>query len=146
MVSSRSPETTHKIMSAVKRKDTEPELILRKALWHNGLRYRKNYRKLPGTPDVVFIKKKIAVFCDGDYWHGHNWAIRGLASLEAELSRYSDFWRKKILENVSRDQRVNARLEEMGWRVIRFWESEIRADVDACVKKVADEYHKISGS
>ena len=146
MASSRSPETTHKIMSAVKRKDTEPELILRKALWHNGLRYRKNYRKLPGTPDVVFIKKKIAVFCDGDYWHGHNWAIRGLPSLEAELSRYSDFWRKKILENVSRDQRVNAQLEEMGWHVIRFWESEIRADVDACVKKVADEYHKISGS
>ena len=69
-------------MSAVKASDTEPELMLRKALWSRGLRYRKNYRSLPGKPDVVFIRAKIAVFCDGDYWHGHNWALRGLNSLE----------------------------------------------------------------
>ena len=74
----RDPAITHKIMSAIKAKDTRPELELRKALWHEGLRYRVNYKDLPGKPDIVFTKWKVVVFCDGDFWHGHNWAIRGV--------------------------------------------------------------------
>ena len=132
----RTPEITHKIMSSVKQKDTEPELLLRKALWKKGYRYRKNYKALPGKPDLVFIGKKVAVFCDGDFWHGHNWVIRGYGSLQEELSRYSDFWRTKILGNINRDEQNDARLREMGWTVIRFWESDIRKDLDSCVAKV----------
>ena len=132
----RTIEITHKIMSAVKQTDTEPELMLRRALWSKGCRYRKNYRELPGKPDIVFLKKKVAIFCDGDYWHGHNWAIRGYGSLEEELSRYTVFWRNKILGNIERDRKNNALLEEMGWTVIRLWESDIRKDIEACVQKI----------
>lgn len=134
----RDPNVTHKIMSSIPSKNTEPELILRKALWQRKLRYRVNYKKLPGKPDVVFTRYHIAVFCDGDFWHGHNWAIRGLSSLEEELAGYSDFWRKKIEHNVARDNEVNKLLAEQGWTVIRLWESEIRNNLDDCVKRIED--------
>ena len=134
----RTPETTHKIMSAIKQKNTEPELLLRRKLWGLGFRYRKNYKKLPGKPDIAFIGKKVAVFCDGDFWHGHNWAIRGYGSLEQELSRYSDFWRDKILRNIARDEKNNSLLSEMGWIVVRLWESDIRDNIDICVEKICD--------
>ena len=137
----RTPEITHKIMSAVKQKDTEPELMLRKELWRHGLHYRKNYGKLPGRPDIVFTRQKIVVFCDGDFWHGHNWAIRGLPSLEAELAGYSMFWREKILGNIARDKKIKAQLEDMGWTVIRVWESDIRKDINTCVAAIIKEYH-----
>ena len=83
----RTPEVTHKIMSAIKSKDTKPELLLRKALWKNKIRYRVNYKKLPGKPDIVITKNKIAIFCDGDFWHGHNWAIQrnDISSLMQQL-------------------------------------------------------------
>lgn len=107
-------------MSSIKQRDTEPELILRKALWRQGFRYRVNYLRLPGKPDIVFTKAKLAIFCDGDFWHGHNWAIRGLASLDDELNSYSNFWKEKILKNIDRDKKVNDELNSMGWRVLRF--------------------------
>lgn len=129
---SRAPETTHKIMSAVKSKDTKPELILRKELWRRNLRYRKNYKKLPGKPDIVFPGVHLVVFCDGDFWHGHNWAIRGYGSLENELRRYSKQWAEKITRNIQRDKRINEELKGQGWRVIRIWESDIKADVKRC--------------
>lgn len=129
----RDAAITHKIMSAIKSKDTRPELSLRKALWHKNYRYRVNYKKLPGKPDIVFTKKKVVIFCDGDFWHGHNWALRGIPSLDEELSGYSEFWRDKILRNVERDKNNNEKLAEMGWKVIRIWESDIKQDVDSCV-------------
>ena len=132
----RDPRVTHKIMSAIPSKDTEPELMLRKALWKENLRYRVNYKKLPGKPDIVFTKYHVAVFCDGDYWHGHNWAIRGLSSLEEELAGYSEFWRKKILGNIERDTKNNRALQDTGWTVIRLWESDIRADINGCVQRI----------
>ncbi|MBE7727917.1 MAG: very short patch repair endonuclease [Enterocloster citroniae] len=125
-------------MSSIPSKGTKPELLLRKALWSQKLRYRVNYKKLPGKPDIVFTKYQIAVFCDGDFWHGHNWVIRGLNSLEEELEGYSDFWRQKILRNIERDNEVNSRLHSLGWTVVRFWESEIYADLDGCVKTVRE--------
>lgn len=136
----RTPEITHKIMSSIKSRDTEPELMLRKALWNRGLRYRVNYKKLSGKPDVVFTKAKLVIFCDGDFWHGHNWFLRGIPSLEDELSSYSEFWRDKLLKNIDRDKRSTQKLEADGWVVIRFWESEIRTNLDDCVSKVVECY------
>lgn len=134
----RDPAVTHKIMSAVKSKDTRPELKLRKALWHEGLRYRVNYKKLPGKPDIVFTKWKLVVFCDGDFWHGHNWAIRGLSSLQEELEGYSQYWRDKITRNIERDEENNKSLRALGWTVIRIWESDIKQDLGGCVKVVEE--------
>lgn len=134
----RDPTVTHRIMSAIPSKNTEPELMLRRALWKENLRYRVNYKKLPGKPDIVFTKYHLVVFCDGDYWHGHNWAIRGLNSLEEELAGYTDFWRTKILRNIARDEEVNQALRTLGWTVIRLWESDIRSDLDGCVRTVKE--------
>lgn len=134
----RDPKITHKIMSAIPSKGTRPEIALRKALWHKKLRYRINYKKLPGKPDIVFTKQKVVVFCDGDYWHGHNWAVRGLASLEEELSGYSEYWQKKILRNIERDEENNKALRALGWTVVRIWESDIKKDLDGCIKEVQE--------
>jgi len=136
----RTPEITRKIMSAIKSTNTKPEMLLRKALWKKGLRYRVNCRLLPGKPDVVFTKAKIVVFCDGDYWHGHNWALRGLPSLESELAGYSEYWRNKILGNIRRDMENTTKLESDGWLVLRFWESDIKKDVDRCVEIIEMYY------
>lgn len=134
----RDPEITRKIMSAIKSKDTRPELALRRALWSRGLRYRVNYEKLPGKPDIVFTKKRVVIFCDGDFWHGHNWAIRGMESLEEELMGYSEYWRKKILRNVERDNENDRILRGLGWTVIRIWESDIKKNIDECVKTIEE--------
>ncbi|MCI8982727.1 MAG: very short patch repair endonuclease [Hungatella sp.] len=139
----RDPKTTHKIMSAIKSKDTRPELLLRKALWQKNLRYRVNYKKLPGKPDIVFTQYKLAIFCDGDFWHGHNWALRGIPSLEEELKGYSEFWRNKILRNVKRDDDTNKCLKAIGWTVIRLWESDIKKDVDQCVLTIQEAIFEI---
>ncbi len=136
----RTPEVTHRIMSAVKSKNTKPELALRHALWGRGLRYRVNVKSLAGKPDVVFTRAKIAVFCDGDFWHGHNWAVRGLSSLEEEIEKYTQFWRDKILGNIRRDTERTARLESEGWKVIRIWESDIKADVTKCADVIEAAY------
>ena len=136
----RSVEITHKIMSSIRSSGTRPEINLRKALWQQGFRYRVNYKQLKGKPDIVFTKAKIAVFCDGDFWHGHNWALRGFDSLDEELSTYSDFWKKKITDNINRDNATNKGLLESGWLVIRVWESSINTNVSVCVKTIEDCY------
>ncbi len=116
---------------------------MRKELWRRKLRYRKNYKKLPGKPDLVFPRVKLAVFCDGDFWHGHNWAIRGYGSLENELQRYSKEWADKITRNIERDKRINTELESLGWKVLRIWESDIKADVKRCGDTVEYAYWDI---
>ena len=131
----RDKETTYRIMSAVKSEGTSPEKILGSALWKLGLRYRKNYKGLEGKPDFAFISAKVAVFCDGDFWHGNNWRIRGMKNLKEELSRYNNFWQKKILNNITRDENVNCSLKKEGWIVLRFWESDIKKDVNKCALK-----------
>ncbi len=129
----RDPAVTHKIMASIHSKDTKPELLLRKALWAKNYRYRVNYKALPGKPDIVFTKAKVVVFCDGDFWYGHNWALRGLASLEEELSGYSQFWKEKILRNIERDTRVTEELRDGEWTVIRVWESDIEKNLPDCL-------------
>jgi DNA mismatch endonuclease (patch repair protein) len=106
--------------------ETKHEVLLRSELWRRGLRFRKNRAGLPGKPDIVFIGAKVAVFCDGDFWHGHNW--RRLSS-QLRKGANPDYWRKKIHSNRVRDRRNTANLAKLGWRVIRLWESEIHADL-----------------
>lgn len=137
---SRTPEITHKIMSAIKSKDTRPEILLRKELWHRGLRFQKNVKSLYGKPDIVFTHVRLAVFCDGDFWHGNNWAIRGYGSFERELRRYSPQWSAKIKANVARDKIATDKLTADGWYVIRLWESNIKKDVKSCADQVEYAY------
>jgi len=138
----RKPEVTYKIMSAVKSKNTSPEMKLRRELWSRGLRYRVNFKILYGKPDIVFTKARIAVFCDGDFWHGNNWAIRGLPSLDAELEKYTEYWSLKILNNIERDKKVTFNLETGGWTVLRFWESDIKEDVKKCADAIESKYRE----
>lgn len=138
----RDPETTHKIMSAIRSKDTKPEMALRRALWQRGMRYRVNVKELPGKPDIVFSKVRIAIFCDGDYWHGHNWALRGIASLDEELAGYSEYWQTKIRRNIERDRENTAKLENDGWLVLRFWESEIKKNPEKIVEEIVLYYNQ----
>lgn len=113
--------------------DTAHEKMLRKALWSLGLRYRKNYAKLPGKPDIVFIKAKVAVFCDGDFWHGRNWK-----RLSSKLQRGSNaaYWSQKIRANMLRDRRTTRLLKKMDWCVIRLWESDIMGDPEGVTAKI----------
>lgn len=109
----RTLEVTHKIMSSIPSKNTRPELALRKELWREKLRYRVNYKKLPGKPDIALTKYRVAVFCDGDFWHGHNWAVRGLGSLDDELANYSDYWKRKSFGILSATRRIIRRLRRL---------------------------------
>ena len=131
----RSKEITSRIMSSIKSKDTKPEKILGSSIWKKGLRYRKHY-KIRGKPDFVFVSKRVVIFCDGDFWHGNNWKIRGLNSFEEELESYSEYWKNKIKRNVERDKEVDTELRKQGWKVIRFWESDILKNPERCAKIV----------
>lgn len=113
--------------------DTRCEVMLRQALWAAGCRYRKNAKDLPGRPDVIFPGSRVAVFCDGDFWHGRDWESR-----RQKLSRgtNSEYWLAKIQRNMERDRQNTQRLQEMGWTVLRFWESQIRSDVAMVARTV----------
>ncbi len=134
----RSIETVRKAMRAVRSKNTAPELALRKALWSRGFRYRLHKKTLPGKPDLVFPSKRIALFIDGDYWHGRQWEKRGFVSLEAQMSRVNNsaYWIKKISGNIIRDKRNNCELRLLGWTVIRIWESDLKTNHEKVVEKV----------
>ena len=136
----RSPEVTSKIMTAVKSKGSKAERALGQAMWACGIRYRKHVRKVFGTPDFALMRLKVAIFCDGDFWHGRGWERRGFTSWEQQFTRLKspDVWRRKIAANMARDYRVNSHLREEGWLVIRFLESEIQEDVDRCVDRVLE--------
>jgi DNA mismatch endonuclease (patch repair protein) len=99
-----------------------------------GIRYRKNV-KLFGKPDIAIKKYKLVIFIDGDFWHGNNWKIRKLPSLEAELEKYSDFWKNKILKNIARDNEVNEYYKSCNWIILRFWQSDIEHDLNCCIIK-----------
>jgi len=137
-MASRDPAITSRIMSAVRSKDTGPELMLRRALHRRGLRYRL-HTSLPGRPDIVFAAARVAVFVDGDFWHGQGWRERGFDSFEAQFEGHKnpDKWRAKIARNVARDEAVTRALEAEGWYVVRCWESAIRRDVHAIADSVA---------
>lgn len=126
-----TPEQRHKNMQAVKNKDSEIEIILRKELWNRGLRYRKNVSNVFGHPDIVFIGKKVAVFCDSEFWHGYNWEER-----KKDIKSHQEFWIAKIERNIQRDMQVTKKLQEDGWRVLRFWGKEIKKNVIECADEI----------
>lgn len=124
-----------KNMQHIKSKDTKIEVILRKALWKKGYRYRKNYNKLPGNPDIVLPKYKIVIFCDSEFFHGKDWDI-----LKSKLnnSNNADYWIRKISRNRERDDEINKRLSFEGWTVIRFWGNDIKKHTEECVRVVEE--------
>jgi len=133
----RDPAITSRIMAAVPNRNTTPELLLRRELHRCGLRYRLR-STLPGRPDIVFPGPRVAVFVDGDYWHGNTWRLRGAPSFDAYFDGIANaaFWRAKISANVHRDRDVDERLSRDGWYVIRLWESDVRIDAVACAERV----------
>ena len=120
-----------KIMSKIRGKNTKPELAFRKALYAAGYRYRVDYKKLIGKPDIALNKYKTLIFIDGEYWHGKNWEER-----KPKVKTNREFWIAKIERNIQRDQEVNQELERLGYKVFRFWENEIKKELDTCLKKV----------
>ena len=128
-------EQRHRNMSNIKSKDTKIECILRKALWLKGIRYRKNYSLLPGKPDIAITKYKIAIFCDGEFFHGKDWEV---LRPKLEKSNNGAFWISKISRNRERDDEINKRLLFEGWTVIRFWGDEIKKHTDECVKVIEE--------
>ncbi len=124
-------------MRKVRGSDTTPEIKFRKALWAKGLRYKPNSAKLPGKPDIVLAAHKMIIFIDGDFWHGGQWRRRKLSALEDQFERTAtrNYWLKKIRRNMRRDCAVTAELLSQGWTVIRFWESDIRKDLERCIDK-----------
>jgi DNA mismatch endonuclease (patch repair protein) len=116
-------------MKSVKLKGGSLELLVQRELRKLGLRFQQNYRELIGTPDIVFRKKKVAIFIDGDFWHG--WR------LPAWDHKLSEFWRSKLRANRKRDQRNFRRLRAANWTVIRLWEHEIRSDIGRCIDRIS---------
>ncbi len=129
----KTPEQIHYNMSRIRSKDTQIEVKLRKELWSRGLRYRKNVKSVPGKPDVAFIGKKVAVFCDSEFWHGYDWDVR-----KAAIKTNREYWIPKIERNMQRDQEVNSLLEGQGWVVLRFWGSQINSELSFCADLIED--------
>lgn len=128
-------EQRHKNMSNIKNKNTGIEVKLCKELWKKGYRYRKNYSKLPGKPDIVLVKYKIAIFCDSEFFHGKDWEV---LKPQLERGKNAEFWIKKISRNKERDDEINKQLQYMGWTVIRFWGKDINKNVDECIKVIEE--------
>lgn len=130
-----TPEQRHKNMQNIKCKDTRIEVLLRKALWNKGIKYRKNCRDLPGKPDIVINRYKIAIFCDGEFFHGKDWEV---LRPRLEKGNNSEYWISKISRNRERDDEVNKQLLYQGWTVIRFWGSDIKKHTEDCVRVVEE--------
>lgn len=129
-------ETTKKTMKKLGTANTGIEVALRKALWKKGYRYRVCYEGLPGKPDIVLTKYKIAIFCDGEFFHGKDWEQR---KAKIESGNNGTYWVKKISGNIARDEETNKKLIFMGWTVIRFWGKDIDRNVDDCVRVIEEK-------
>lgn len=121
------------LMAKIKGRDTKPEVMLRQALWSMGLRYRKDCKTLPGKPDIVSKKYRVAIFVDGEFWHGYKWNEK-----KRKIKSNRDFWIPKIERNMQRDRENNKKLSEMGYTVFRFWEHEIKTELERCAHSVID--------
>ncbi len=128
MVDHLTPEQRFRAMSRVKLKDGSLEMIVRSELHRRGYRFKKHVKTLPGSPDAVFPREKVAIFIDGDFWHGYRFS--------AWEHKLKDFWKEKIRENRRRDQRNFRKLRRMGWRVIRIWQHEIKQNPESCIERV----------
>lgn len=126
-----TPEQRRRNMKAVKNKGSKIETMLQKELWRRGLRYRKNVKTVYGKPDIAFIGKKVAVFCDSEFFHGYDWENKN-----KEIKSNRDFWIPKIEKNMERDKEVTEQLTTEGWTVLRFWGNEIKKDLSSCANKI----------
>jgi len=129
-----TPEQRHKNMSAIRNKDTSIELMLRKELWSRDIRYRKNSSDIPGKPDIVISKYKIAIFCDSEFWHGMNWEYN-----KHKIKSNKEYWIPKIERNMRRDKEINLLLQELGWTVLRFWGKDIKKNLSSCVTQIVEK-------
>lgn len=127
-----TPEQRRKNMCRIRSKDTSIELRLRKALWHEGIRYRKNYKALPGKPDIAVTKYKIAIFCDSSFFHGRDFDTKKKPATNAE------YWDRKIRRNMERDNEADHALRATGWIVLRFWDTEINGNLEGCLQAVRE--------
>ena len=118
-------------MKQIKATNTKIEIKLRKALWHLGIRYRKNYRKLPGSPDIALTKYKIAIFCDSEFWHGYDWECK-----KNKIHSNREYWISKIERNIERDKEVDIDLIYLGWLPLHFWGWQINKDIDYCLQTI----------
>ncbi|NVM64782.1 DNA mismatch endonuclease (patch repair protein) [Mucilaginibacter sp. SG538B] len=125
------------LMKKIRSKENKAETKLRISLWNQGIRYRKNYKKLPGSPDIVINKSKVVVFVDGEFWHGYKWEEK-----KKKIKDNRGFWIPKIERNIQRDNENNLALTQLGYTVIRFWENQIKRDLEGCIAIVLD--HVIS--
>jgi len=131
----KTTEKVSAVMKKIRSGNTTPEVIFRKALWSLGLRYRLRAKGLPGKPDIVFKRKKIAIFIDGDFWHGYNWHER-----KKKMKSNLEYWIPKIERNIQRDKEVNDLLRSNGWIVLRFWEHEVKKNITSCIGRVLTEF------
>ena len=131
MADVHTPEQRSYNMSRIHSKNTKPEELVRKFLFSQGFRYRKNDARLPGKPDIVITKHKLAIFCDSDYWHGYDWENR-----HQRIKSNREYWIPKIERNMQRDKEVTAQLQAMGWTVLRFWEWQIKKHLDECINTI----------
>ena len=130
-----TPEQRRKSMQHNQSENTSIELKLRKELWHKGYRYRKNYKKLPGSPDIALTKQKVAIFCDSEFFHGKDWEVK---KSKLQNGKNAEFWINKIERNMRRDLANDQRLLCMGWTVIHFWGNDILKDTGTCVKVIEE--------
>ena len=124
-----TPEQRHKAMVSNRSKNTSIEVKLRKALWNVGVRYRKNYKLLNYNVDIAITKYKVAIFCDGDFWHGKT-------TEKYTIKTHANYWNEKIKRNIERDLENTIELRDNGWTVLRFWESDIKKNLNMCVETV----------
>lgn len=139
MADTVSKEKRSEIMSHVTGKETKPEIIVRKYLFARGLRYRKNVKRLPGTPDIVFPKYKTAVFVNGCFWHGH----KGCKYSHLPSSNF-EYWEKKIADNIERDERKKRELEGLGYPVLIIWQCQLKSNTK--IETLEALYHNIVNS
>lgn len=133
-----TPEQRSKNMRAVKSKGSKEEVLLAKALWQLGYRYRKNNKTVFGKPDLTFKKYKLAVFVDSEFFHGKDWETK-----KHEIKSNQDFWHKKIERNIERDKEVTTYLKQSGWTVLRFWSKQIKEDLESCINQIESALSKI---
>ena len=131
-----TPSQRSKCMSHIRSKNTKIEVVLRRALWQAGYRYRKNCDVLPGKPDIAIMKHKIAIFCDGEFFHGKGW----FSGEREHVARGAtgEYWTRKIERNMARDDEVDRQLNELGWTVLRFWGKEILKHPETCIKAIEE--------
>lgn len=136
-----TPEQRRKNMQAIKSKETKEEILLAKALWNMGYRYRKNNKKIFGKPDISFSKYKIAIFVDGEFFHGKDWENQ-----KNRIKTNRDYWIPKIERNIQRDKEVTEYLLSNNWKVIRFWSKEVKKNLSSCLELIQQEISTIKNN